>query len=185
MNTFLDNFLDASLYKWLARLFIILIIVGFLYWLGKKDVLKSETLSGLIKNPFIQTNFESSKKKSHKPENKTENMCRKIIEKIYNKKFPSIRPDFLKNPITGKNLEIDCYNQELRIGLEYNGAQHYKYTPHFHKTKTNFYSQVHRDDWKRKRLNEMGIRLIEVPYWVMPIDLENYITNELKKKNCL
>ena len=42
-----------------------------------------------------------------------------------------------------------------------------------------------RDDWKRNRCRQLGIRLIEVPYWIIPIDLEEYITNELKKKGCL
>ena len=117
--------------------------------------------------------------------NKTEEMCRKIIEKIYNRKFPSVRPNWLRSPRTGKNLELDCYNKDLKIAIEYNGQQHYRYTPHFHKTKTKFYSQVHRDDWKRKKCIENGVRLIEIPYWIQPMDLENYIRRELAKKNCL
>jgi hypothetical protein len=32
-----------------------------------------------------------------------------------------VRPDFLKNPATGRNLEIDCFNNQLKIGLEYQG----------------------------------------------------------------
>ncbi len=33
------------------------------------------------------------------------------------------------------NLEIDCYSPKLKLGVEYNGAQHYKFIPHFHKNK--------------------------------------------------
>lgn len=35
------------------------------------------------------------------------------------------RPDFLKNPKTGKNLEIDIYCEEKKFGFEYQGAHHF------------------------------------------------------------
>ena len=124
---------------------------------------------------FNQLYYNHKKPKSPRSYDKTEKMCRKILEKHFNAKFPSVRPDWLKSPVTKKNLELDCYNSDLGIALEYNGKQHYTYTPHFHKSKKDFYSQVHRDDWKRKRCKEIGIKLIEVPYWVGEIDLENYI----------
>jgi len=123
-------------------------------------------------------------KKKHKRVNKTENKCRGILEKIYKAKFPSCRPDFLKNPDTKHNLELDCYNKDLNIALEYNGEQHYFYVPTFHKTKKAFYSQVFRDDWKRNKCKEMGIHLIEIPYWAQHV-LDNYIHKELRKKGLL
>jgi hypothetical protein len=53
---------------------------------------------------------------------KHETECRRILESIYHPyTFPSVRPDFLKNPATGRNLEIDCFNNQLKIGLEYQG----------------------------------------------------------------
>ena len=107
--------------------------------------------------------------------NKAEEMCRSILERMYGRPFPSVRPNFLKNPKTGKNLELDCYNPELRIALEYNGQQHHKYTPYFHSSKRQFYAQVHRDDWKRRKCREYGIKLIEVPYWIREDNLERYI----------
>ena len=125
--------------------------------------------------------FKKSKKREHKSENK----CRKIIENIFNSKFPSIRPSFLKSPLTGKNLELDCYNANLGIALEYNGIQHYQYTPVFHKSEKDFYSQVHRDDFKRKKCQDLGIKLIEVPYWIHESEMESFIKNELIKKKCI
>jgi hypothetical protein len=38
----------------------------------------------------------------------------------------NIRPNFLKNPATGRNLEMDIYFHGLRLGLEFQGEQHYK-----------------------------------------------------------
>ncbi|NQZ58906.1 MAG: carbohydrate-binding protein [Lentisphaeraceae bacterium] len=53
----------------------------------------------------------------------------------------------MRNPVTGgsHNLEIDCYNDELRIGVEYQGRQHYSFNPRFHKNKEAFRNQQYRD----------------------------------------
>lgn len=114
--------------------------------------------------------------------NKAEEECRAIFQKTFRASFPPVRPDFLKSPKTGRNLEIDIYNDDLKIACEYNGPQHYKYFPMWHKTKNDFYSQVKRDDWKRRKMKEHGIRLIEVPYWIKSNRLEEYIKGELRKK---
>lgn len=168
--------------KWIARFTLLFLILLFLYFVFKK---KDENVIGYIglKNGVPLHLLQTKKKK--KRINKTEEMCRDIIQEIYHAPFPSIRPDFLKSPKTKRNLELDCYNSNLKIALEYNGAQHYKYSPHFHKSKKDFYSQVHRDDWKRKKCKELGIILIEIPYWVSPPDLKQFITSELRKKKCL
>lgn len=189
----MDIIKDTPTVRWLARIFLIVVVVGSIWWFLNKTEkyeytgIKSYRKDQTILNQFIKhfANQKPTKKKGKKRVNKTEEMCRTIIQKIYGKPFPSVRPDFLRSPATKKNLELDCYNKELRIALEYNGQQHYTYTPYFHKTKKNFYSQVHRDDWKRSRCRELGIRLIEIPYWITPLDLEDYIIRELKKKGCL
>ena len=98
------------------------------------------------------------------------------MEKLFNKKFYKIRPDFLRNNITGgNNLEIDCYNDSLKLGVEYNGRQHYDFVPFFHKNKETFYNQKYRDDMKRRLCKENNITLIEVPYTIKIKDIEKYI----------
>ena len=47
-----------------------------------------------------------------------ERKCKRIIQKIFRKPFTKIRPDFLKNPETNRNLELDLYNEELKIAVE-------------------------------------------------------------------
>jgi len=177
-------------------IFLVIIILIFLFFYffknGAKPIIQSKDLSKInymkesinhtAKNIFEKIFFTKQKKKRI---NKTENKCRSIIEKIFNRPFPSVRPNFLRNPETGKNLELDCYNENLGIAIEYNGVQHYKYSPYFHKSKKDFYSQVHRDDWKRKICKEKNIKLIEIPYWVTENNLENFILNELKKKGAV
>ena len=51
----------------------------------------------------------------------------------------------------------------------------------FHKTKKDVIYQFRKDEWKAKKCQELGITLIQVPYWVRPEELENYIKEWLIK----
>lgn len=116
-------------------------------------------------------------------DSKGEIECKKVLEKIFNKPFKKARPNFLNNPVTGGdyNLELDCYNDELGLAVEYSGRQHYEYIPFFHKNKEAFYNQKYRDELKRRMCKENNIILIEVPYTVKIENIEKYIIQELKK----
>ena len=93
---------------------------------------------------------------------RTENLIRTIFEEKFNTLFPSVRPDFLKYK---RNLELDGYNEELKIAFEYNGQQHYKHTPFFHKKGIHqFNEQQKRDQFKKDKCHELGIKLIIIPY---------------------
>ena len=123
----------------------------------------------------------SPQKKSQGKDSSGERECRRVLQKFYGKPFNKARPDFLRNPVTGNNfnLELDCYEASLRLAVEYNGAQHYKYIPYFHKNKESFYNQKYRDDMKRRMCKDNGIRLIEVPYTVKTNDIEQFLIKEL------
>lgn len=112
-------------------------------------------------------------------ESKKERKCREILERIFNKPFIRVRPNFLKNPKTGHNLEIDCYNDELKIGLEYCGIQHYQYPNFIHRTRKEFEDLVERDRIKDRLCKEHGIHLIRVPYNIPEDQLEGYIRSRL------
>ena len=121
-------------------------------------------------------------KKSLPRESKGETECRRVLRKIFNKPFNKARPNFLNNPVTGGqfNLELDCFEPELRIAVEYNGIQHYQYSKFFHRNKEHFLNQKYRDDMKRRLCKENGIFLIEVPYTVKVYDIENFLKNKLE-----
>lgn len=121
-------------------------------------------------------------------ESKGEIECRKVLEEIFRRPFNKERPNILRNPVTSdisfsNNLELDCYNSELKIAVEYNGIQHYKYIPYFHKTKDAFQNQKYRDYIKREICKKNGITLIEVPYTVKIPDIKSYIIEKLKSVN--
>lgn len=50
--------------------------------------------------------------------------------------------------------------------IEYNGKQHYEYSPYYHKDRRrNFEVQQHRDRYLRRYCRAQGYRLLEIPYW--------------------
>jgi hypothetical protein len=124
-----------------------------------------------------------SKAKAPPRESKGELECRRVLQNIFKRPFNKSRPNFLSNPVTGGNfnLELDCYDQDLGIAVEYNGVQHYKFVPYFHRNKEAFLNQKYRDDMKRRICKEHGIVLIEVPYTIKVENIEGFIQNELKR----
>ena len=115
---------------------------------------------------------------------KGETECRRVLEQMFQKPFTSQRPDFLRNPVTGGNfnLELDCFNQELGLAVEYNGIQHYKYIPHFHRNHEHFMNQKYRDDMKRRLCKENRVTLIEVPYTIKIPDIYSFIDKACKSR---
>jgi len=97
-------------------------------------------------------------------ESSGEAKCRAFLEARFGQPFPKVRPDFLFNPVTKSTLELDGYCAPLKLAFEYQGRQHYDFSPHFHKTRADFYNGQYRDEMKAKLCRQHGIRLLVVPY---------------------
>lgn len=96
-------------------------------------------------------------------------LTHKVAERVFGVKFLSNeRPEWFKNPKTNKPLELDMYNPELQLAIEYNGEQHYRFPNYYHANtdagKVQFLDQLERDEIKRSLCAQLGINLIEVPY---------------------
>jgi hypothetical protein len=108
-----------------------------------------------------------------------EDECHRILEEITGRKFyKNVRPPFLKNPVTSRNLELDCYDGG-NIALEYQGIQHYKYPNPYHRSEKEFEYQVQKDKWKFDRCEENDVFLIRVPYTIPFRKLKSYIQSRL------
>ena len=169
------NWIKSNLFDILTILSIIFIIVYAIFRIGKTGTWDTT----YYYDPYTQ--ITPSVPKPPKKDSNGEIRARKYLETRFNKLFPKNRPDFMINQVTGSkyNLELDCYNNELRLAVEYNGAQHYNYIPFFHKNKEAFYNQKYRDEIKRIRCKELGITLIEIPY-TEDKRLELYLEEQLR-----
>jgi hypothetical protein len=100
--------------------------------------------------------------------------------------FNKIRPHWLRNPRTGKNLELDYYCEELNLAIEYNGKQHYFYTGFFHNhDPIKFIKQIQRDNFKENMCKKLGINLISIPYNIEYKEMNNFLVSNLVKMNYL
>jgi hypothetical protein len=159
-----------------------LIFILFMLWVAKKLFDKYFKPNAFSEHYFNKATYASKRKGyGQGRESKGESFAREIAPKIFGKPFDKIRPDFLKNNVTGHNLELDLYSPELKLGIEISGKQHYVYTPFFHKNEEAFTNQKYRDEIKRMLCKQNGIKLIEVPYNVKNEDMETFIRIEGRK----
>lgn len=109
-----------------------------------------------------------------------ENLSREILQTIFKKQFPSCKPEWLINPITNRPLELDGYNDELKLAFEYNGIQHYKKNI-YSKTKEILNNQFYRDNIKKNVCDKLNIKLIIIPYkYDNENDIKKCIVEQLK-----
>jgi len=105
---------------------------------------------------------------------KWEEICRSFFEEMFNDKFPKKKPNWLNNS-RGNQMELDGFNEKLKLAFEYQGEQHYRFTPFFHKTI---------DDFNRVpyfiRINKLQ-EFIRVPYFIRINKLQEFITNEYQQ----
>ena len=175
--------------KWInfQTLFVSVVIVVAIYyaWKSPKRKFPFKGISGL----GVRKVLKGKKPTKAKRVNKSEEKCRRIFETVFQKPFPVVRPPFLENPVTNKCLELDGFNPDIvtplgrGLAFEYDGVQHAKYSPYFHRGgPQDFVYQQKRDTWKDLKCREMGIMLIRIPYNLVPEDFESYIRQKLRQK---
>jgi hypothetical protein len=90
---------------------------------------------------------------------RSEALAREILEEETGYQWGKIRPKWLKG------LELDGYCKELNTACEYQGEQHYRYVPHFHRNgEEDFHNQQKRDKAKVRRAKRKGVKIIFIPY---------------------
>lgn len=163
----------------------VVLVAVYYAWKAPKRKHPFTGISALgVRSAIDQTKTPSKGKRV----NKSEEKCRRIFETLFQHPFPSVRPSFLENPITQKCLELDGFNPHIPtplgkgVAFEYDGIQHAKYHPFFHRGgPQDFVYQQKRDTWKDLKCREMGILLIRIPHNVVPEDLEPFIRRALAR----
>lgn len=190
--------------KWWDRngwtyLFIFSIVFIFLYWFFFTRYSQNGTSSANLNHildtfsnglqstsPSLQRNQYTSKSSSSPFMSKGERLCKEFLEFTFHKKFDKVRPPFLKNPVTGYPLELDLYNEELKLAVEYNGQQHYHYNSMMHQSsRDRFQNQQYKDIIKKDICEKNNITLIIVPYTVSEDKIPEFLYHQLRQSGFL
>lgn len=122
---------------------------GFAYRFGGKDGI-SEVLG--VDNAFL--------------DNRSENVIRvtSILDDLnceytMEKGFP-----WLINDMTNRHMYIDIFIDSLNLAIEYDGEQHYRYIPYFHKTRQKFDDQQYRDKLKERLIVSHGLQIERIKF---------------------
>jgi hypothetical protein len=116
--------------------------------------------------------------------NRKEAMCKEILERLFPEhEFVKIRHPKIRNPETGRALELDCYCAELKLAVELQGYQHDKFIEFFHKTFEGFQKQQVRDLIKEGFCDIYEIELIHVPDLPKYENIEEFIIKSLNARD--
>lgn len=116
--------------------------------------------------------------------NKRTNSERKAIEilaKLTNKTikdYPTVRPKWLKDPVTNTCLELDGYNKYLKIAIEFSGPLHYKWYPRI-ESYNKYFQRIRRDILKIRLCKQHGICLIVLEAKLGEHNWRSYIESRL------
>lgn len=88
----------------------------------------------------------------------------KIVD-ILNKEHIKFEREYIFNDLRHGAYRFDFYLPRRKIAIEFQGQQHYIFTPHFHKTKTDFKKSQERDRRKISYCLAHNIKLYCIPYW--------------------
>lgn len=112
-----------------------------------------------------------------------ERACRLCFEKIFNRQFNKVRPNWLRNK-SGFIMELDGYNEELKLAFEHQGSQHYSLKKSNHRFLKENLKQ--NDAQKAEICKTQGITIIyilEVFTDTKLNDLISFILQELDRFN--
>ena len=110
-------------------------------------------------------------KRTNRIDNTREGYIRSLLQELIpGHVFESTKPDWNKNPETGRLLELDCYAPNLKtarypngFAVEVQGIHHHKYCSFRHKSLADFEKYQRRDQYTRMNCENNGVYLLETP----------------------
>jgi len=111
----------------------------------------------------------------------SERLCRSILEHLYQASFPRVRPKWLLSA-AGAPMELDAYNEQLALAMEYQGIQHYKPVLKFKLDSCRVAEVQERDRLKESICASRNVTLLQIPYTIAHDNLEEFIRKELQQR---
>jgi hypothetical protein len=121
--------------------------------------------------------FKSGRGYSGGHRSKSEAECIRALESVTGEKFPQAHPAWLK--YRGRPLELDGYNERLKIALEFSGPLHTKWTP-LYESYAKYYERIAKDAFKIARCAERRVTLIVVDLSLPRRHHSDYIRSRLQ-----
>ncbi len=78
-------------------------------------------------------------------------------------------------------MELDDYNKDLKLAFEAQGEQHYRTVPHFNQSLDDLEQRIKDDLRKIELCKQNDVTLIQVPYYINPKNMQQYITNQYEQ----
>eukprot|EP01114_Cavostelium_apophysatum_P024131 TRINITY_DN9358_c0_g1_i1.p1 TRINITY_DN9358_c0_g1~~TRINITY_DN9358_c0_g1_i1.p1 ORF type:complete len:418 (+),score=72.81 TRINITY_DN9358_c0_g1_i1:58-1311(+) len=91
-------------------------------------------------------------------------MLKSVLPKDTDVHFNFVHPKLLYLG-SKKPMELDIYVPSLSLAFEYQGIQHYDFNENFSFEKSQHQLRLKRDIEKRSACKNIGLELIEIPYW--------------------
>jgi hypothetical protein len=110
-----------------------------------------------------------------------ERVCRLVLEKIFQKHFNKVRPSWLRNN-SGFVMELDGYNEELKLAFEHQGTQHYSEKTNHRFVKANL---AQNDREKFELCKSKGIFIVYIPEVFTDTKLNNLVSFILQQLDSL
>lgn len=124
----------------------------------------------------------------HRLTSKLEEAVQIALQGMFGVGFSKIRPTWLRNPASGRALELDLAGEvpvsatERRlIAFEIDEVHHFCFPNGRHKSIEEFELQKYRDAIKTSMCREHNVVLIRVPFTVARKDVEAFLHQELRK----
>jgi len=139
------------------------------------EIISRELITRWITSQIFKTKFHTT--------NIKELISKEIFQGTLNRgNYP------LVNMRSYSRMHFDCYaeikvNGHLyKLAVEFNGPQHYRFNPRFHRSLKHYHSSQQRDKMKIELCKICNITLIILPYKVKNKDFQDYIIKEFVKK---
>lgn len=149
------------------------------HFVGGDDAAATDTITN-IRVPIRQARVKDL---SLHPRSKSEQRCIDVLEKTLGRPFPTAYPKWLQwrgrdGREAPRPMELDGYNEELGIALEFSGPLHTKHYPD-RESYIDYFDRVCKDMEKIKQCRENNVHLIVVDMRTPAWHIDAYIKSRL------